>query len=131
MKLTAYSRNRLLETFNHWGVPKDFADPMYNYLVFGFSPGSCFSAVLANDFARAIVSSHPANTVEAFKSLSGWVQDTVPQEARGDWGRVLRWAVMSDEERRSILEEHGLIYTEQDEVIMALQSKHTVEPILY
>ena len=131
MKLTAYSRNRLLQTFQHWNVPKDFADPMYNYLVFGYSPGSCFSAVLANDFARAIASSHPGNTVEAFKALSGWIQDTVPQEARGDWGVVLRWTVMSAEERRSILEEHGLVYTEQEEIMMTLQSKHTVEPVLY
>ena len=131
MKLTAYSRNRLLQTFQHWNVPKDFADPMYNYLVFGFSPGSCFSAVLANDFARAVANSHPANTIEAFKALSGWIQDTVPQEARGDLGRVLRWAVMSAEERRSILEEHGLVYTEQEEVMLALHGKHTVEPVLY
>jgi hypothetical protein len=131
MKLTAYSRNRLLETFRHWNVPKDFADPMYNYLVFGFSPGSCFSAILANDFSRAIASSHPSNTVEALKALNGWIQESVPLDARGDWGVILRWTLLSAEERRFILEDHGLIYTEQEEVIMALHGKHTVEPVLY
>jgi hypothetical protein len=49
MNLTAHSRNRILKTFELWRVPKDFADPMYNYLVHGYEPGSFFTAVLAND----------------------------------------------------------------------------------
>jgi hypothetical protein len=80
MKLTPFSRNRILKTFQQWDVPKDFADPMFNYLVHGYGPGSCFTAVLANDFLSAVSRSHPSNTIEAFKALAGWICDTVPAD---------------------------------------------------
>ncbi len=131
MKLTTYSRNKILETFNHWGVPKDFADPMYNYLVHGFSPGGCFTAVLANDFHRAIGSSHPSNSVEALKSLSGWILDQLPTEARGSYNNVDVWCGLPEDVRRGILEDYELIYTEQQEIMMTLQSTPTHEPVLY
>ena len=131
MKLTAYSRNRILETLKHWDVPKDFAEPMYNYLVFGFSPGSCFTAVLANDFYRAVSSSHPANTIEAFKALAGWIQDTVPLEACGNYKAVYDWCNLKEDVRRDILEQHNLVYSEQDEIMLTLKGESTHEPMLY
>lgn len=131
MKLTNYSRNRLLETFRTWNVAKEFAEPMYNYLVFGWKPGSCFTAVLANDFARAIASSHPANTIPAFKALVGWIGDNVPRQARGGYDEIDNWCYLTAEERRKVLEEHELIYTEAKEVWMTLEDKPTVEPVLY
>ena len=57
MKLTKYSHNRLYETFAKWQVPKDFAEPMANYLVYGYSPGGCFTSVLANDFSILFICS--------------------------------------------------------------------------
>ena len=54
MNITVYSRNRLYETFSKWDVPRDFADPMANYLVYGYEPGGCFTSVLANDFFAAM-----------------------------------------------------------------------------
>jgi len=131
MKLTVHSRNRLLETFQKWDVPKDFADPMYNYLVYGYSPGSCFTAVLANDFHGAIARSHPANTVEAFKLLSGWITDCAPREAHSSYDAVSNWCYLLPNSRRQILEEYGLIYTEEQEVWMTLKSEPTNEPLLY
>jgi len=131
MKLTKYNRNRLFETFAKWHVPKDFAEPMYNYIVHGFNPGSCFTAILANDFYRAISSSHPANTVAAFKALAGWIHDTVPREAFGSYDAVSNWCYTSAEQRRVILEKHEMLYTEQEEVTLILQNKYTQEPVLY
>ena len=131
MKLTAYSRNRILETFDHWKVPKEFAETMYNYLVHGFNPGGCFTSILANDFYGAISRSHPNNTVESLKALTGWIYDTVPRLARGNYKAVDEWCYLKDAERRLILEQKQLIYTEEQEVIMALQSKPTVEPVLF
>ena len=64
MKLSQYSRNWVMQTFQTWNIPKDFADPFYNYLVWGFRPGSGFEAILANDFAKAIAHSHPSNTID-------------------------------------------------------------------
>ena len=130
MKLKKYN-NRLLKTFETWQVPKDFAEPMYNYLVHGFSPGGCFTAVLANDFYAAIAKSHPANTVEAFKALGGWIQETVPYEARGSYHAVGNWCYLTSELRRDILEKQGLLYTEEEEVMLVLRNQYTQEPHLY
>lgn len=131
MKLTPYSRNRLLGTFHKWDVPKDFADPMYNYLVHGFSPGGFFTSVLANDFHSAIARSHPGNTIEALKQLGGWILDQMPLEARGSYNNVEVWCSLPVDVRRTILEDYELIYTEQQEIMMALQGQTTHEPVLY
>lgn len=131
MKITKYNRNRLLKTFEYWKVPRDFAEPMYNYLIHGWNPGSCFTSVLANDFCGAIQRSHPANTIEALKSLSGWIQDTVPHCAWGSYPAVDDWCYLSAEKRRKILEDNDLIYTEEEEVMLALRNQYTQEPYLY
>jgi hypothetical protein len=131
MKLTAHSRNRLLQTFARWDVPKEFAEPFYNYLVWGFRPGSCFEAVLANDFARAIQRSHPSNTVDAFKALVNWIADTVPEEAQGSYEKIKIWSSIDEEQRRNILEDCMLIYTSKQEVMLILQDEPTTEPALY
>ena len=131
MNITVYSRNRLYETFSKWDVPRDFADPMANYLVYGYEPGGCFTAVLANDFFAAIQSSHPANTVEAFKCLVGWVRDTMPIESYGSHFAVKHWLKLEDDVRRRVLENHRLIYTAKEEVVLALRSESTVEPVLF
>jgi hypothetical protein len=131
MKLTKYSRNKILETFKRWDVPKDFADPMYNYLVHGFQPGSCFTAVLANDFRRAILASHPSNTVEAFKALAGWIDEVMPAETKGSYNNVDVWCSLPADVRRLILEDYEIIHTTQQEVMMTLQDKPTTEPVLY
>ena len=131
MKLTPYSRNRLLGTFHKWDVPKDFADPMYNYLVYGYSPGGFFTSVLANDFHSAISRSHPSNTIESLKQLGGWILDQMPLEARGSYNNVEVWCSLPADVRRTILEDHDLIYTEQQEIMMALQGQSTHEPVFY
>jgi len=131
MKLTNYSRNLLLETFRKWDVPKDFADPMYNYLVHGYSPGGFFTSVLANDFHGAIARSHPSNSIEALKQLGGWILDQMPVEARGSYNNVEVWCSLPADVRRTILEDYELIYTEQQEIMMALQGQSTHEPVLY
>ena len=121
MIITIFSRERLYRTFEQWEVPRDFADPMANYLVYGYEPGSCFTAVLANDFIGAIRSSHPSNTVQAFKALAGWVYSHVPPEAYGSYDRVNAWCDLSSEDRRAILERNRLIYTSKEEVWMGLK----------
>jgi hypothetical protein len=131
MNLTAHSRNRLLATFAQWSVPKDYADPMFNYLVYGYGPGSFFTAVLANDFASAVQRSHPANTIDALKHLVGWMQDTMPAQARGSYAAVDEWTGLSKEQRRAVLENCGLVFTEEDEMMLVLQGEHTQEPILW
>ena len=131
MNITVYSRNRLYETFTKWDVPRDFADPMANYLVYGYEPGGCFTSVLANDFFAAMQRSHPANTIEAFKCLVGWINDCMPAEAYSSYNRVSEWIHLDEDNRRATLEKYELIYTEQEEVMLALRDESTTEPILY
>ena len=123
MIITHYSRSRLYATFKEWEVPNDFADPMANYLVYGYEPGSCFTAVLANDFVGAIRSSHPSNSVEAFKALAGWLYSHVPPQAYGSYERVRAWLDLDADERRAILEHNRLIYTAQEETWLALKGE--------
>ena len=120
-----------MQTFAHWRVPKEFADPMFNYLVHGYSPGSCFTSVLANDFASAISRSHPSNTIEALKTLVGWIRDTMPIEAYGSYEKVSGWSRINPEQRRIILEHNNLIFTSKEEVIKILKDEPSVEPVLY
>ena len=131
MQLTIYSNNRLREGCSAWNVPNDFAGPMLNYLVYGYEPGSCFTAVLANDFARAIGSSHPSNTIDAFKSLVGWINEFFPAEAHGSYAIVGQWTKLDTIKRRAILEQEHLIYTEQEEIIKTLKGEYSREPVLY
>jgi hypothetical protein len=131
MNITVYSRNRLYKTFSRWDVPRDFADPMANYLVYGYSPGGFFTSVLANDFHGAVARSHPSNTIEALKMLSGWIGECMPREAHGGYDIVSNWCYLPPNARRQLLEKYELIYTEKEEVIMALREESTIEPILY
>jgi len=112
-------------------VDKEFAEPMYNYLVHGFNPGSCFTSVLANDFYGAIQRSHPANTITAFKELTGWLHSEAPRESYGSYDAVSDWCYLPAEQRRFILEENNMIYTEQEEIMLILQNKYIKETTLY
>jgi hypothetical protein len=131
VKLSDHSRNRLIGTFAHWAVPKDYADPMYNYLVYSFNPGSFFTAVLANDFAAAIQCSHPANTISALKNLTGWIRDAMPTVAHGSYLAVKEWTNLDHVQRRAALESNGLVYSVEDEMMLVLQGAPTLETVLW
>jgi hypothetical protein len=131
MNISAYSRDNIMATFAKWQVPQDFADPMYNYMVFGFSPGSCFTGVLVNDWASAILSSHPANTVESFKALTGWMLETLPVESYGSHKAVEFWLAITDSERRDYLERDRLIHTEKEDTWLNIKGDPVHYPVLW
>ena len=131
MKLSKYSKNTLLGSFAEYSVAKDFADPIYNYLVHGYEPGGFFTAMLANDYMGAISRSHPGNTIEALKALATWIVNEMPKESWGSYKIVFAWLEMPVEKRRAILEESRLIYPEQTEIMMILKDEKTVEPMLW
>ena len=132
MKITQYSRLRIMESADYWSVPHEYFDPLFNYLVHGWEPGSFWSAVLANDFFRALQSSHPSNSIPQLKNAVGWIQDSFPRQSFGSYEQVHNWLFFTEQERRLCLENHGLIYTEREEVEMALRGvKTTPEPMLF
>jgi hypothetical protein len=129
MQVTKYSRDRIRLSASRWSVAREYFDPLYNYLVHGFEPGSFWTAVLANDFMRAIQHSHPSNTIDALKHTVGWIRDSFPEESYGDYNLVAAWIKLSSHQRRLHLEAAHLIYTEQQEIMMALRGERSYEPI--
>ena len=132
MNLTKFSRNRMMLSATRWTVPRDYFDPLYNYLVHGYEPGSFWTAVLANDFMRAVQSSHPSNDITALKHTVGWIRDSFPQESYGNIFIVEDWVNRSGHDRRQILESARMIYTEQEEIMLGLKGEQIApEPVLW
>ena len=130
-QLTAHSKNRLLNTFAQWEVSREYAEPLYNYLVHGFHPGSFWYNVLCNDFAKAMLSSHPANTVPALKNVVGWLVNTLPRTIWGSPAVFDNWLELPADKRRAILEELRLVYKGEEEILLILQEAPTHEPHLW
>ena len=130
MNITKFSRNRMMESATRWTVSREYFDPLYNYLVYGFEPGSFWSAVIANDFMRAMQHSHPSNSIPHLKHVVGWMQDSWPADSYGDRDTVILWMDLESGNRRRILESSRLIYSEQEEVMMALKNVRTHEPFM-
>jgi hypothetical protein len=131
MKLTKHSKNKLLRSFEQYSVPQEYADPLINYLVYGFNPGSFWTAVLANDFLDAMAKSHPANNINALKNVGCWIINEMPCKAYGSREKVKEWTELSEDVRRSYLVEKNLIHTEQDEIVLILKDVPTHEPHLW
>jgi hypothetical protein len=132
MNLTNLSKYKLYNSFKSYNVDKDYADPIYNYLVHGYNPGSFFTSLLANDFMGAVSRSHPGNTIPALKNLVTWIVNELPiGVTHGSYEIVDAWTKLSTEERRVVLEQRRLIYTEKDEVIKILKGVKAVEPVFW
>ena len=130
MNITKFSRNRMMESATRWTVPREYFEPLFNYLVYGFEPGSFWSAVIANDFMRAMQHSHPSNSIPHLKHVVGWMLDSWPAGSYGDRDTVILWMDLESGNRRRILESSRLIYSEQEEVMMALKNVRTHEPFM-
>lgn len=126
-RLNKYSKHKFDQSLKLWRVASDFGDPMYNYLVYGFSPGSFFTAVLANDFYDAMAHSHPVNSVTDLKALVGWMRDCMPKEAYGSYHLVEEWLKLTDQQRRTVLEKNNLIYTAKQETWLAVKGDPIIE----
>lgn len=131
MKVTQHSHCKLKQSAKNWEVEKEYFDPIYNYLVHGYSPGGFFTAVLAGDWFGAIQRSHPGNNIQSLKNVSGWITECVPAIAYNSYKNVEAWCEMTDDQRRPWLEAAGLIYNEKEEVQMALRGTEVIEPVLF
>jgi hypothetical protein len=123
MELTKFSVKQFYDLAEYWRVDREYSEPMFNYLVHGFSPGSFFTYVLCNDCINAILSSHPANEIQNLKYLMKWMVNCMPREAFGDSDRVQKWLAMDSKDRRRILEEKGLILSPKEETWLALNER--------
>ena len=124
MNLTKFSRNRMMVSATRWSVPREYFDPLFNYLVHGFSPGSFWTAAISNDFMGAIRSSHPSNSIPHLKNVVGWIQEDWPDLAWGSYDNYREWMDLEPAQRRSLLESRRLIHTEQEEIMMEESDKN-------
>lgn len=120
MKLSKINNLRLQRTFDEWDLSYDFSSPILNYLINGLHPGSFYHAVFANNFLNAIGHSHPV-TVQKYKNIAGWIVNYMPPVAYGSYEKVENWLKLNDIERREVLEDHGLLYTSEQETWMILK----------
>jgi len=132
MNITKLSKQRLMLTATRWTVPREYYDPLFNYLVYGFEPGSFWTAVLANDFGRAVQHSHPSNDISTLKNVVGWMQNSFPWKSYGDYEKIRKWLELDAIDRRIYLEDSRLVYTEQEEIMLALKGVEAKpEPIMW
>lgn len=132
MELTEYSRNLFLRSLQEYDVAREYAEPIYNYFVYGFGPGSFFTSLLANDATGAIMRSHPANDIGALKSLVLWLENSGTRgTAWGNYDIVDNWLRVTDSFRRAVLECRGLVYTQEQEIMLALQGEKTQPVVLF
>ena len=124
LNLTIFSKRKILDTFEIWMVQDEHTECLYNYLVLGFEPGGFWTSVLANNFIDAISHCHPANRLADIKDTVGWIIEFMPQDGWGNYNHVKQWVALSDAERRTILEQHELIYTEKEETWLALSEEY-------
>jgi hypothetical protein len=75
-----------------------------NYLLYGWSPGSFTTALLANDLYKASGSAHPAVLPE-LKHIVTWVVNVIPRESYGNYQAVNDWMNDVDDRRTLFAEE--------------------------
>lgn len=80
-----------------------------NYLLHGLAPGSFYECAFAHVFDEMILHSHPSNTVMFLKELVFLVENVLPNECCGSFATVENWMRMTDDARRRILEDKGLV----------------------
>lgn len=132
MRITEYSRYQVMKTAEYWEVPRDYFEPLYNYLIYGFAPGGFWRAALANDFMSAMQHSHPANSIPQLKNTVGWIQDRFPAISYGSYKLVDDWIFKTTpDQRRSQLEAVGLVYPEREEILKGLRGETATEPHLW
>lgn len=118
--MKSYSEKHFYLLCDHWDVDREYSEPMFNYLIYGLSPGLFFTYILCNDWANAILSSHPANRIANLKNLTKWMINVMPSEAWGSSYNVKTWLEMPEDARRFILERDEIILTPEQETWAAL-----------
>jgi len=117
-----YSKQLLIGKLSRDYVDQEFGFPIVLYLTRGYMPGGCLTALLANDAYNAMLKSHPANSIDSFKSLVRFiVNHDVGSQWSGSYETVGSWRERSDSERHSVLVEQRLVYPQEEEVWKTLR----------
>lgn len=95
---------KLAESFRYWNVNDEWQGVLERYLIDGFSPGSFFEALLANDLVGAATRSHPSNQWKEIMAVMKWLINRAPKESYGSYEKVREWLRLSEDQRRTYCE---------------------------
>lgn len=132
MDVGLLSKAKFYSSFESWVVPEDFAEPIYNYFVYGLPMGSCLDNLFANDAFGTITHSHPANTINSFKTVVSWLYHlrSLYGIAYGSHEAVHNWLSLDESVRRDYLVRSDLILDAHDETIRILKGETAFIPML-
>lgn len=121
MTVSNFNIRKLDTTMKDWDIPDGFRQPIINYLIYGFRPGSFFESFLCDDAFGLISHSHPVNRISDLKGLANFFYNSgLRGIAFGDYSSYNAWLRLSDEERIAHLIRVRLIYSEKEEVAAIL-----------
>ena len=122
-QFSSFSIDKLRYSMIQYDMAFEYQLPLINFLLYGISPGLFFTAFLENDYNGAILNSHPLNSIPALKPVSYWLQAYLHHcPYIGSREALTNWYTLSDVERRTVLETMGLVYTEEQEIELALKA---------
>lgn len=130
-----YSRALFEHSMRRWDyyngpLPSDWVDTLWRYYAMGLSPGSFFSAVLANNMSDAMANCHPGNRVDSIRALCGWIRERgMHGIAWGDYDTVRSWLRLPQSMRVQHLAGNGLAYPSEAEVCLILEDASVPLPI--
>ena len=90
------------------GVSVNIVTGLWNYLAYGFPPGSFLHAVIIDSFTRTMMSADYSWDHVGFKNLSLWLCSSAPAQAWGSPDAMAGWVKLSNEERRDIMIQYKL-----------------------
>lgn len=96
------------QTFNNYEFPEEMQEAFWNYLAYGWDPGSFGTAILRNNFMDAVARAHRHLTAECFRQMAVWFANVPPPMSFGTDAKIEAWKALTDDERRDIMIEYGL-----------------------
>lgn len=96
------------ETFLHSDFPVEMQEAFWNYLAYGWDPGSFGMAILRNSFMDAVARAHRALTAEHMREIAVWFANVPPPMSFGSDAKIEAWKALTDDERRDIMIEYRL-----------------------
>ncbi len=103
-----------LDTFELYPVNDEWKQELYNYFINGWQPGSFHSALLANDLAGAVHSSHIGNQWNWIQSFVKWNTANAPGGSTGGYENIVSWLALSNDERNKLLIDKGWLLSNEE-----------------
>ena len=97
-----------------WNLQQEHVESLFAYFVYGFDPGSFFTALLENNMYEAACHSHPANRWEDIRNTCRWIVNSAPRNSYGSQKKVEAWMNQTDDERRKCCEDANILMSAWD-----------------